>query len=249
MRIIEIENLRHRFADGTLGLDGVNMTIETGTLLVLAGANGSGKTTLLKHLNGLLFPETGRVLVAGKPVAEDVMRARQLVGMVFQDADSQIVSETVWDDVAFGPRNLGLERADVIGRVTAALESVGLAGMADQRPHQLSGGEKRRLAIAGVLAMQPQVLLMDEPFSNLDHPGVCQVLQQLLAVHQTGKTIIVCTHDVEKIIGYAHRLVILSSGRIVLDGEPEAILPQMEPFGVRAPCALRLGLPVTPWLN
>jgi len=166
--IIEIAHLHHRFADGTLGLDDVTLAFNEGELTVIAGANGSGKTTLLRHLNGLLLAETGTVTVCGKSVKEDPMSARQQVGMVFQDADSQIVGETVYDDAAFGPENLSLERQQIEQRVNQALKAVGLSGFENKMPHHLSGGEKRRLAIAGVLAMAPRVLLMDEPFSNLD---------------------------------------------------------------------------------
>ena len=159
MNIIEIENLSHRFADGTVGLEGINLEIREGSLVVIAGINGSGKTTLLRHLNGLLLPTAGSVRLAGVPVEQDLLKARQFVGMMFQDADSQIVGETVYEDVAFGPENLRMERGQINRRVSRALRVVGLSGLADQRPHLLSGGEKRRLAIAGILAMEPRVII------------------------------------------------------------------------------------------
>ena len=135
MSIIELENVNHRFPDGTAGLQHINLSIMEGTLSVVAGQNGSGKTTFLKHLNGLLLPTTGTVWIAGEPVSKDIHRARQLVGMVFQDADSQIIGETVEADVAFGPENLCLEPNDVKKRVAAALAAVGLTKLATQRPH------------------------------------------------------------------------------------------------------------------
>jgi biotin transport system ATP-binding protein len=169
--------------------------------------------------------------------------------MVFQNADSQIVGETVYTDVAFGPENLGLSRSEVNQRVTEALEAVDLTGLAQQRPHLLSGGEKRRLSIAAVLAMNPQVIALDEPFSSLDYPGVKQVLHHILALHETGHTILVTTHDVEKIIAHADRLIIMKSGRIVRDGIPSEVIKEAEVFGVREPCSSRLGMGINSWLN
>jgi len=247
--IIVIENLTHRFADGKLGLDGVSLRIRRGSFVVIAGANGSGKTTLLRHLNGLLFPDSGGVWVDGLRVADKPALARQKVGMVFQDADSQIVGETVWDDVAFGPQNLGLPPAEVRRRVERALGEVGLAALADNPPFLLSGGEKRRLAIAGVLAMEPEVVLFDEPFSNLDYPGVRQVLTRMAAVHRGGRTVVVTTHDLEKVLSLADRLVLIDRGRIVRDGPPADVIKDAEAFGVREPCASRMGLGVVSWLS
>lgn len=249
MNIIEIENLSHRFANGVLGIQDINLTVKKGEFLVIAGRNGSGKTTLLRHLNGLLLPNTGTIKLAGIPVSQDLIRARQVVGMVFQDAESQIVGETVYDDVAFGPENLCLARDEIKQRVQASLEAVGLTRLADQRPHTLSGGEKRRLAIAGVLAMKSEVVVFDEPFSNLDYPGVKQLLRQVVALHRTGHTIIVAAHDLEKILAHAGRLVIMKDGRIVRDGAPLKLVKEAEAFGVREPCASRLGLEISSWLS
>ena len=141
MSIIQTSHLCHRFADGTQGLDDVTLTFNDGEFTVIAGANGSGKTTLLRHLNGLLFPESGTVTVCGQSVKKDPQAARQQVGMIFQDADSQIVGETVYDDAAFGPENLALDRQQINQRVTQALAAVDLSGFEDKRPHHLSGGD------------------------------------------------------------------------------------------------------------
>lgn len=249
MNILEIENLSHRFSDGTLGIDRINLTIQEGEFVVIAGQNGSGKTTLLRHLNGLLLPETGSVRLDGVRVEQDLARARQMVGMVFQDADSQIVGETVYDDVAFGPENLCLDRREIKKRVSMAIKDVGLADLSEQRPHLLSGGEKRRLTIAGVLAMKPKVLAFDEPFSSLDYPGVKQVLGQIVSLYRTGHTILVITHDLEKVISHADRLVIMKDGKVVKDGLPDEILLEVETFGVREPCASRLGMEARSWLS
>ncbi len=244
--IIEIENLSHRFSDGTIGLDRISLSIRKGEFAVIAGRNGSGKTTLLRHLNGLLLPSSGTVRLAGISVSDDLLRARQIAGMVFQDADSQIVGETVADDVAFGPENLCLDRAEIKKRVAGALEAVELTAFADHQPYKLSGGEKRRLAIAGVLAMEPSVLIFDEPFSNLDYPGVRQVLRQILSLHGTGHTILLTTHDLEKVIAYSTRLIVMEKGKIARDGDPDKVLSGIESLGVRAPCA---GMKTVSWLN
>ena len=249
MSIIQTVNLCHRFADGTLGLDDVSLDLTAGEFTVVAGANGSGKTTLLRHLNGLLLPQAGEVTVCGQSVKADPLAARRQVGMVFQDADSQIVGETVYDDVAFGPENLGLPRLEIDQRVRRALTAVGLIGFADKRPHYLSGGEKRRLAIAGVLAMAPRVLLMDEPFSNLDYPATRRVLEQVVDLHRSGHTIIVTTHDLEKVIAHTQRLVIMAEGRVTADGPPAEVVENVARFGIRPPCSVQLGRGIQPWAS
>ncbi len=249
MAIIKIENLSHRFADGSVGLCDVSLTLNEGELTVIAGANGSGKTTLLRHLNGLLAAQTGRVTVCGVSVKHDPMAARRWVGMVFQDADSQIVGETVYDDVAFGPENLKFPRPEIDRRVGRALAAVDLSGFENKRPHHLSGGEKRRLAIAGVLAMTPKVLLMDEPFSNLDFPATLRVLERILELHQTGHTIVITTHDLEKVIAHCQRLVVMAKGCVVKDGPPAEMIDDLEQYGIRRPCSVQLGKGIRPWAN
>jgi biotin transport system ATP-binding protein len=249
MNIIEVQNLSHRFVDGSYGIKNINLAISEGSFVVITGPNGSGKTTLLRHFNGLLRPTTGTVKLAGFAVENDLLRARQFVGMMFQDADSQIVGETVYEDVAFGPENLCLERVDIKRRVTNALNTAGLTELSEQRPHLLSGGEKRRLAIAGILAMNPRVIVFDEPFASLDYPGVQQVLRHILDLHQSGRTILIVTHDLEKVVAHADRLVLMHSGQIVKDDLPHIILPEVEKFGVRQPCDARLGMELRSWLN
>lgn len=246
--IIEIDNLTHVFGDGTAGLSNINLSIQRGSFIVIAGRNGSGKTTLLRHLNGLLLPTEGEVRIEGIPVAEDLRRARQKVGMVFQDTDSQIVGETVYEDVAFGPENLCLERNEIKRRVTAALDSVGLADRIEDRPHLLSGGQKRRLTIAGILAMESTILVFDEPFSNLDYPGIVRVLRHIVALHKLGHTILITTHDLEKVIAHADRLVVMREGTVQRDNKPEQLYKDLEQFGVREPCASRLGAELKSWL-
>jgi biotin transport system ATP-binding protein len=245
--IIEIQNLSHRFADGTVGLDHIRLTICQGSFVVVVGRNGSGKTTLLRHLNGLLQPTEGAIRVAGLSVEKNLGKVRQIVGMVFQDADSQIVGETVYDDVAFGPENLCLDRNEIKRRVVEALDNVGLGRLADQQPHLLSAGEKRRLAIAGILVMNPEVIVFDEPFSNLDFPGLKQVLHQIVRLHRKGHTIVMTTHDVEAVIDYADRLLIISDGQVVKDGIPRQLVENMPAYGVRAPGRFHPIAETVPW--
>lgn len=247
--IIEVRQLTHRFEGGVGGIFDITLSIRRGQFVMIAGANGSGKTTLLRHLNGLLLPQAGEVVVDGKSVAEDLSRARRKVGMVFQDADSQIVGQTVYEDVAFGPENLCWKRASIDQAVRQVIEELDLAHLSDQSPHLLSGGERRRLTIAGVLAMHPEVLVMDEPFANLDYPGVKQILTHIIRLHQKGHTIVMAAHDLEKVGLLAQRLMIMSKGRVAADGPTLEMLPLAEQFDIRPPCAMRFGREVTSWLN
>lgn len=249
MNIIEIKGLTHCYPGGHISLDHIDLNIQKGSFVVIAGANGAGKTTLLRHFNGLLRPQKGTIRVEGIPVQKDGLHARRKVGMVFQDADSQIVGETVYDDAAFGPENLNWPPERIQQSVKNALELVGLNAMKHKSPHQLSGGEKRRLAIAGVLAMQPEVIVLDEPFANLDYFGVRQVLGHIVALHQQGRTIILSVHDLEKVMAHAQRLIVMHQGRIAADGPPERVVACVESFGIRQPCAVRLGLSIESWLN
>ncbi len=247
--MIRLENVGFSYGNGQWRLKDVSFAVPAGELAIVAGANGSGKTTLLRHINGLLLPEEGRVLVDGLCTRNALREVRRRVGMVFQHADAQIVGETVSEDVAFGPENLCLPRPEIDGRVREALDAVGLAHKRHQRPHLLSGGEKRRLTIAGIMAMRPKVVVLDEPFSSLDLFGVQQVLRQILALKASGCTVLVTTHDLDKIITHADRLLLLHEGRLVAAGPPDHILPGIEQFGVREPDATRCGMPVRSWLN
>jgi len=240
MALIEVRGLVHRFEDGTLGLNGVDLDIEEGECVVLTGRNGSGKTVLARHLNGLLLPSAGNVRVAGREVADDPNRARRLVGLLFQDTDSQIIGETVEADIAFGLRNLGLGRNEIARRVQRILDVMDLKRLAGRPCHLLSGGEKQRLALAGVLVMEPRIVVFDEPFSSLDYPGVLEVVQQLIRLTEEGRTVLVITHDLDAVIRRADRLLVMEDGRVVADGEPSAASRNLEAHGVRKPGGLAL---------
>ncbi len=235
MPVLETQDLTHVFPDGTVAIEGINLKVNAGEFLVVAGPNGSGKTVLARHLNGLLRPTRGQVFVDGEPVGKDIIEARKKVGLIFQDPESQIVGQTVAEDVAFGPENLNLPAADVARIVEESLAAVGLSQFATRSPHALSGGEKRKLAIAGILAMKPRVIVFDEPFTGLDYPGVVQVLKEILRLHRTGHTILLITHELEKVLAHADRLVIMDQGRLVEDGRPEAVVYRVESYGLRMP--------------
>lgn len=231
--MIEVRELVHQY-DKTTALDGVSLAIADGEFLVLAGANGSGKSTLVRHWNGLLKPDAGEVRVDGVRVKEDLVAARTKIGMVFQNPRDSFVAARVGADVAFGPENLGLARKEIDRRVERALAAVNLDGRNEERIESLSGGEQERLAIAGALAMEPDHLVLDEPFTGLDEPARQAVLERLEALSRAGTSVIVVTHDLRDVLSLADRLVVLSDGRVVRDGSPKSV--DLAGFGVRAPC-------------
>ncbi len=247
--MIRIRNLHHHYPDGTRALKGIDLTIPDGEFLLICGPNGSGKTTLIRLICGLLKPTTGSIEVNGLDPVRDSRELRRLVGMVFQDPDSQIVGETVREDVAFGPENLGLSVEEIAERVDWSLRVMGLKDLSEKPCYLLSGGEKRRLAIAGVLAMRPQVILFDEPFSFLDYPGIQEVLKHMVDLHREGHTLVVSTHDVEKVIAHVDRIAILNGGELKTAGPSEETLSKLSQFGVRPPCYSLLGGKKISWLE
>ncbi|HEX7441810.1 MAG TPA: ABC transporter ATP-binding protein [Caldimonas sp.] len=224
--VVEVRGLAHTYPDGTPALRGVDLRILQGESVALVGANGTGKSTLLLHLNGLLLPSAGEVRIGELPVARATLaQVRRMVGFVFQDADDQLFMPTVQDDVAFGPANLGLPAQEVEARVRAALESVGAAHLAARAPYRLSGGEKRAVAIAGVLAMAPSILVLDEPSSGLDHAGRRRLIGLLRSFTQTR---VIATHDLELVLEVCSRVVVLHDGRVQADGAPQALFADRE---------------------
>ncbi|MDR1970764.1 MAG: energy-coupling factor ABC transporter ATP-binding protein [Treponema sp.] len=220
-----------------------------GEFLLLAGSNGSGKTLLMRCMAGLLKAERGDVCFRGRPLSPSGRPPCRELGLVFQDAEAQILGETVAEDAAFGPENLGFPREETERRAAAALDAVGLGPKRDRPPRRLSGGEKRRLAVAGVLAMGCGTVILDEPFANLDWPGVIQVLEVLVSLKKTGKTLILLTHELEKVLALADRLVILHQGIIRDDGSPAEVLDRLDPrWGVRDPRRSYGGVRDCSWL-
>lgn len=234
--LLRAVDLWHRFPDGKNGLAGVTLALGEGEFIVLAGRNGSGKSLLAKHLIGLNRPSSGSVLFLGQNIERDLRRVRSSVGLVFQDAEAQVIGQTVAEDVAFGPENLKMGRAEIEERVSRALEKVGMAGMGERRPDSLSGGEKRRLAIAGVLALDARCIILDEPFANLDLASIRMVVRSLRDLHRDGTAILLLTHELEKVLALATRLVMLDSGRIGYDGDPDSFpRADFETYGLSDP--------------
>jgi biotin transport system ATP-binding protein len=247
--LFEVRNLSKVFPDGNTALDGLNLEIIEGQCMLVAGSNGSGKTILMRILAGLLDASGGDLLFRGEPLAQVLGKGafgkgasgksgnfRQELGIVFQDADAQFVGETAEEDVSFGPSNLALDKEETEKRTREALVKTGLWEKRKFPPRRLSGGEKRRLAIAGVLAMNCRIIIMDEPFANLDWPGVVQVLRSIRDLKADGKTLIILTHELEKALALGDRLVILDRGRIQDSGKPQEVLDRLRPeYGVRDP--------------
>ncbi|WP_459192517.1 energy-coupling factor ABC transporter ATP-binding protein [Halosimplex sp. J119] len=232
--MIETESLVHRYGEA-VAVDGVSLTIDDGEAVAVVGANGSGKTTLVRHFNALLEPDEGTVTVDGRDVIEDPVYARTRVGMVFQHARDQFVAGTVGADVAFGPENLGLDRAEIDRRVADALAAVDMAGRGDERIDRLSGGEQARVAIAGVLAMEPDHLVLDEPLVGLDAGAREAVLAHLDSLAADGTGLVVVTHDLRDLVDLVDRVVGLADGRIALDAPTEMALDRLDGLGVRDP--------------
>ncbi|MBW1780555.1 MAG: energy-coupling factor transporter ATPase [Deltaproteobacteria bacterium] len=228
--MIRVEDLTFQYdTKGEPVLNGVSIEIEEGKHLGIIGSNGCGKTTFVRHLDGLLSPTAGEVWVEGMNTKDpaDVQKIRQMVGMVFQNPDDQIVGMSVEEDVSFGPGNLGLPSADIRKRVLKSLAVVGIEKHAKRPPHTLSNGEKQLVAIAGVLAMEPKYMVLDEPTSYLDPSGRKKVLQVITELNEQGITIIHVTHDMDD-IAEADEIVVIHEGRIALRGEPAEIFTRVE---------------------
>jgi biotin transport system ATP-binding protein len=232
--MIRARDLVVRYGE-TVAVDGVSLDIDDGEYVAIVGPNGSGKTTLVRTFNGLVAPDSGTVLVDNTPVEEDLVAARQVVGMVFQEPRDSFVAATVGADVAFGPRNLGLSHAAVDRRVESALAAVNLAGRADERIDRLSGGERERVAIAGALAMEPDHLVLDEPLTGLDEPARRAVLSRLEALHEDGTSVIVVTHDLRGVLEAADRVIGMSEGRVAFETDAEAAREELAALDVHVP--------------
>ena len=231
--MITVRDLRAERGDTTV-LEGLSLRIADGEFLVVAGANGSGKTTLVRQFNGLLEPASGTVRVDGVDVSENPVAARTSVGMVFQNPRDCFVAATVGADVAFGPENLGLDREEIDRRVGAALEAVGMADRRGARIDRLSGGQQARVAVAGALAMEPDHLVLDEPFTGLDHPARRSIRRRLGTLSADGTSVIVVTHDLREVGDLADRIVVLSGGTVALETHSPSD-ERLAEFGVR-PC-------------
>lgn len=238
--LVEMKDVAFTYPDGTAALRGVSFRITHGESVAIVGGNGAGKSTLLEHLNGYLTPTRGEVRIGDVPVTRQTVAViRRAVGIVFQDPDDQLFMSTVFEDVAFGPLNLGLAPDEVERRSLAALERVGMAHLRERPPHKLSAGEKRAVAIAAVLALTPDVLVMDEPSSHLDPRGRRRLIELLRSFEHTR---IIASHDLEMVVELCPRTIVLDGGLIVADGPTEDLLsdePLMLSHGLERPHILR----------
>lgn len=228
---LSTENLSFTYPDGTQALKNINIEIEKGEKVAIIGPNGAGKSTLFSHFNGLTEPTSGCVKIEGKPISFDkdkLLKVRQKVGIVFQDPNDQLFAPTVKEDIAFGPMNLGLSYGEVEKRVEDALKMVGMENYEDKTPHHLSGGQQKRIAIAGIIAMKPEIMILDEPTAGLDPDGVEKVLNIMNQLNKEGMTLIISSHDIDMISKYADKIFILYNGEIIESGNKNKIFSDME---------------------
>ena len=250
---IVIEHLNYVYMSGgpyeTHALTDVNLTIGDGEFIGLIGHTGSGKSTLVQHLNGLLMPTSGKITVDGLDLADqntDRRAIRQRVGLVFQYPENQLFEETVAKDIAFGPKNLGLDEKEIDRRVREAMRRVALDydSIAERSVFELSGGQMRRVAIAGVLAMEPQVLVLDEPCAGLDPRGREEIMGLIKNLHkESGTTIVMVSHSMDDVASFAERVIVMNHGTVVMDGEPRDVFSQgdrLREIGLDVPQAVML---------
>lgn len=237
MSEIKAENLRHVYSAGTpfekVAIDDINVTIPQGQMVGIIGHTGSGKSTFIQHLNALLQPSSGRVFCGGQDINADKISRRDVkwkVGLVFQYPEYQLFEETVYKDIAFGPRNMKLGTEEIDRRVREAASFVGVdEELFESSPLELSGGQKRRIAIAGVIAMRPEVLILDEPTAGLDPAGCEQILENICDYREkTGATVLIVSHNMDDVARLSERIIVFDHGKIAMDGTPEEIFSQPE---------------------
>ena len=235
--IIKVEHLSYVYNPGlptaVTALDDVSFTVEEGDFVGIIGATGSGKSTLITHMNGLNKPTSGKIYIDGRDLWADPEKIRDfrfLTGLVFQYPEYQLFEETCYKDIAFGPKNMGLDEAEVDRRVHEAADFVGVdPALLERSPFELSGGQKRRVAVAGVMAMKPRILVLDEPAAGLDPEGRDDILSEVKEYHKkTGTTVLLVSHSMEDIAKYANRVLVMSKGHVVMEGTPKDVFSQTE---------------------
>lgn len=229
--MLKAQNISYSYDDGTKALNNIDFEVEKGEMVALLGENGAGKSTLFLHFNGIYKPDSGRILIDGEELEYDkksLLKFRQKVGIVFQNPDDQLFAPTVEEDVAFGPLNLGLSQSETQKRVSEALKKVGMEGYERKAPHHLSGGQKKKVAIAGILAMKPEIMVLDEPTAGLDPQGVVDLSILLRELNDEGITIIISTHDVDLVPTYAEKVFVLVDGLLIAEGTPKEIFSKPE---------------------
>lgn len=228
--ILKLQDLHYTYPDGTHALKGLDMEIKRGQVTAILGGNGVGKSTLFHHLNGILKPSSGQVFFEGKPVdysRKGLIRLRQFVGVVFQDPDNQLFSASVYQDVSFGAVNMKLPEDEVRRRVDVAMERTGISHLKNKPTYCLSFGQKKRVAIAGVLVMEPEVLVLDEPTAGLDPKGICEIMKLLKETQkELGLSVIISTHDIDIVPLYCDQVFVMDEGGIVLEGTPQEVFSE-----------------------
>ena len=228
---LETKDLSYTYHDGTQALKKVNIKIKKGEKIAIMGPNGAGKSTLFSHFNGLNEPTSGHVAIDGEKIVferDELLKVRQKVGIVFQDPNDQLFAPTVKEDVAFGPMNLGLDYDEIEKRIKESLEMVGMAGFEEKTPHHLSGGQQKRVAIAGIIAMRPEIMILDEPTAGLDPEGVDKVLNILNNLNKEGMSIVISSHDIEMVNQFADKIFVLYDGEIIAEGDRHQIFSDKE---------------------
>lgn len=233
-QVLTVENLSLTLDKKAIFSD-ISFSLEKGTITILCGKNGAGKSRLLRTIKGLQKQNSGKIIVSGKDLSDKKSERLRAIALVFQDADLQIVGETVYRDCAFGPENIGLSKEEIEERCNSVLSLMGLYEKRFQRASTLSGGEKRRLAIAGVLAMEPDVILLDEPFANLDYPSLITVMKAIVELKKSGHTVLVVTHEAEKILSLSDKCLIMENGHLVFLGNSKDSIPALRENGIFIP--------------
>ncbi len=224
--LLRLEGISYRYGESAMALNDVSLVFHEGERVAVLGKNGAGKSTFFRCCNGVLRPQSGRILLGGAEITrkkQDILKLRQAVGLVFQEPDSQIIAGTVEDEISFGPMNLKLSEAEVLRRVSDAIERLNLKGFESRAPQYLSGGEKKRVCIADILAMKPRIILLDEPAAALDPENVALLEAALNELSRVGIALVVCTHDVDFAYRFAKRAVVFSGGRVIADGDIEQV--------------------------
>lgn len=229
VNIIEVKELTQNYGREQSALSGINLDIKKGEFVAIIGQNGAGKTTLVKHFNGLLRPSSGKILINNRDTSKlSIAVLSQKVGYVFQNPDHQIFMDRVDREVAFGPSNLGLSPLEIESRVKTAMEKVGILHLQESAPLSLSKGQRQRVALASVLAMEPEILVLDEPTTGQDYRESTQIMDLVASLNEKGHTIIFITHDMQLVAAYAKRVILMGKGKILADGAPKAVLTQTD---------------------
>jgi biotin transport system ATP-binding protein len=233
--MLSVKNLSVTLHGNKTVLDKVSFSIDMGKTLLLCGKNGSGKSVLLRALKGLIPIDGGSVLIEGKDLSKNSKQRNRDIALVFQDTDTQIVGQTVYKDLMFGLTNIGIKKEESETRIKEEASFLSISHVLHKNPMNLSGGEKRRVALGGVLVMKPRIIFLDEPFANLDYPGILQVIDSIIALQEDGATIVIATHEIEKIAYHCDSLLILDEGKVVSFGSTKETLHRAENYGIHIP--------------